>query len=46
MNWEVKKATAANLEQILQSAPAGWKVFAVVPFGTAGEYLVIFKQGD
>jgi hypothetical protein len=46
MNWEVKKTVGDRLPTTLQSMPPEWKVFAIVPYGTSGEYLVIFKKGD
>lgn len=46
MNWEVRRTTYDNLEKTLQSAPPGWMVFAVVPYGNNGtDFVVIFKQG-
>lgn len=45
MNWEVTRTTYDKLEKTLQSAPPGWTVFAVVPYGTTGtDFVVIFKQ--
>jgi hypothetical protein len=44
MNYDVKQATAADLKHLLNSAPTGATVVAIVPYGTAGtDYLIIFK---
>jgi hypothetical protein len=46
MKYDVKEVTAENLNHLLNSAPAGWTVVAIVPYGTTGrDYLVIFKEG-
>jgi hypothetical protein len=46
MNYDVKNAKAEDLKHVLNSAPAGWTVIAIVPYGTTGnEYIVVFKQG-
>lgn len=45
MNYDVKHATAEDLEHLLRSAPAGSTVVAIVPYGTTGnDYLIIFKN--
>ena len=44
MKYDVVPAKAEDLKHLLNSAPAGSTVVAIVPHGTAGnEYLVIFK---
>ena len=44
-NWGVTKVAYDRLEKTLESAPPGWSVFAVLPYGTSGtEFIVIFRQ--
>ena len=44
MKYDVKSATVANLNHLLNSIDPGWQVIAIVPYGTTGnEFLVIIK---
>lgn len=43
-NWEVKRVGLADLEATLEKAPAGWKVFTVIPAGDGVNFVVIYQK--
>jgi hypothetical protein len=41
-NWATKRTTPENLDETLEATPAGWAVFAILPYGQ--QFIVVFKR--
>lgn len=41
-NWATKRCKPEDLDETLESAPAGWTVFTILPYGEL--FIVVFKR--